>query len=306
MNVRTAVRRVLACGLLLAGSTLLAARPIASGQPQFAFSVFDVPGSINTEAWGINAAGDIVGIYQDTSKAVRGFLRHGKTITSVDYPQEPGGPAVFRTQAEGINPQGDIVGAYKLVGESTMSWHAFLLTRHGEFRNLDVPGWTGTLATGILPDGTIVGCVHSTNMTTTMQGFVRDPDGTVTLLPYPGTMVYGAPPDRRFLAGRYVDATVPPNQHYGFELDDAGIHYFRVPGSSFTQALGANARGEVVGYFFEDGHYGGFLKDGDDFTKIAHPGAVDTYIWGINPSGDIVGGSWNGTVEHGLVGLRTR
>lgn len=305
MIVRHGVPRLAALGFLVL-TVLCAARPLASTWPQFDFSLFDVPGSINTEAWGINASGDVVGIYQDTAGAVHGFRFRAGEFTSIDYSADPAGPSVVRTQVGGINPQGDMVGAYKLAGESAMSWHAFLRTRHGEYVNLDVPGWPGTLATGILPDGTIVGCVHSTNMTTTMRAFVRDPAGTVSVLPYPGTMAYGAPPDQRFLVGRYVDATTPPNQHYGFELDAGGIHYFRVPGSSFTQAWGANARGEIAGCFFANGHYGGFVKDGAEFTTIAHPDAVDTYVYGINARGDVAGGSWDGTTEHGLVGHRVR
>lgn len=271
---------------------------------RFDFTLFDFPGSINTEAWGINPVGDIVGIYQDTADAVHGFLRRSDSFVSIDYPPAPNGPAVIRTQAEGINPQGDIVGAYKLEGERQIVWHSFLLTRHGEFRNIDVPGWAGTVATGILPDGTILGCVHQTNMNTTMFGFVRTADGDVSVSSVPGTMNYGATPDLRMIVGRYIDVTTLPGQHWGFVLDDTGFHYFRVPGSSFTQALGVSARGEIVGYDVKDGVTRGFLRDGDDFTDIAYPGATDTYVWALSASGDVAGGAWDGTQEHGLVGKR--
>ncbi len=296
-------RRLLALvGILFVAPLGLAG---ADSQPQYEFTSFDFPGALQTEATGINPAGDIVGIYQDTALAVHGFLRRNGEFTSVDYPAADGGPRVVRTQAGGINPQGDIVGAYKLAGESNIVWHSFLLTRHGEYRNIDVPGWTGTVATGILPDGTIVGCVHQTNMNTTMYGFVRDADGDVSVSSYSGTMNYGATPDRSTIVGRYIDVSTPPAQHYGLVLDESGAHHFRVPGSSFTQAWGINPRGEVVGYFTKDGLVRGFVKDGDEFTVISYPDAVQTYALGINASGDIVGGAWDGSREHGFVGKRT-
>lgn len=278
----------------------------AAPDPRFEFAPFDFPDAINTEPWGINASGDIVGIYQDAAKIVHGFVFRNGVPSAIDYPGTENGPAVIRTQAEGINPQGDIVGAYKLAGEPAIVWHSFVLTRHGEFQNIDVAGWRGTVATAILPDGTIVGCVHQTNMNTTMYGFVRSPEGDVSVSSASGTMNLGATPDHRIIVGRYVDVSNGPTQHYGFILDDTGLNYFRVPGSSFTQAWGVNARGEVVGYATTSGVVRGFLKNGDDFTEIAYPGGVETYALGINSRGDIVGGVWDGTQEHAFIAKRTR
>lgn len=278
----------------------------ADHQPAFEFTSFDFPLALHTEASGINPSGDVVGIYADSARVVHGFLRRNGTFSSIDYPMAPGDPPVIRTQTGGINPQGDIVGAYRLAGEPGYVWHSFLLTRHGEFRNIDVPGWFGTVATGILPDGTIVGCVHNTNMNTTMYGFVRDPDGEISVAADSGTMNLGATPDHRIIVGRYVDVSVPPAQHFGFVRDENGLNLFRVPESSFTQAWGANARGDVVGYFVKEGLVRGFLKEGNEFTTISYPDAGETYALGINASGDIVGGALDGTHEHAFVARRTR
>jgi hypothetical protein len=133
---------------------------------------------------------------------------------------------------------------------------------------------------------------------------VRTADGDVSVSSAAGTMNYGATPDLGMIVGRYVDVTTPPAQHWGFVLDGTGLHYFRVPGSSFTQALGVSARGEIVGYAVKEGVTRGFLRDGDEYADIAHPGAVDTYVWATNASGDIAGGAWDGTREHGLLGKR--
>jgi hypothetical protein len=260
-----------------------------------------------TEAFGINPAGDIVGVYRDPAIGQRGFLLEKGVFASIEYPATSGGPAVVYTDARGINPAGDIVGMYRLVGEAPTVMHGYLRTKAGEFVNVDVPGRMGTVATGILPDGTIVGCSHDTNMTTTMHGFVRDPFGNISDYPVSGTMHYGATPGLTQIAGRYADTSSGPVQHYGYVADDAGLHLFRVPGTVVTQAWGINPRGEVVGFSSAVGiGYRGFVKDGDEFTTIHYPGATATFAYGINAGGDVVGSYYDGTKYRAFLASRTQ
>jgi len=67
------------------------------------FKQIDYPGSVQTEAFGINAAGDIVGRYEDIHGVQHGFLLRNGLFTSIDSP----GP---NTYAWGINSRGEIVG----------------------------------------------------------------------------------------------------------------------------------------------------------------------------------------------------
>lgn len=67
------------------------------------FKQIDYPGSLQTEAFGINAAGDIVGRYLDAHGVNHGFLLSDGEFTSIDS----AGP---NTYAWGINSKGDIVG----------------------------------------------------------------------------------------------------------------------------------------------------------------------------------------------------
>jgi probable HAF family extracellular repeat protein len=65
-----------------------------------------------------------------------------------------------------------------------------------------------------------------------------------------------------------------------------------VPGSTFTQALGINNAGQIVGDFMDaTGRFHGFLKDGATITIIDVPGAFpgSTRAFGINDAGQIVG-----------------
>jgi uncharacterized membrane protein len=65
------------------------------------FASLDVPGSISTQAFGINNRGQITGGYRDASGRQRGFLRDGHRYQTLDT---PGGNI-----ASGINDRGEIV-----------------------------------------------------------------------------------------------------------------------------------------------------------------------------------------------------
>jgi uncharacterized membrane protein len=65
------------------------------------FASFDVPGSIYTQAFGINNRGQITGGYRDASGRQRGFLRDGNRYRTLDA---PGGNI-----ASGINDRGEII-----------------------------------------------------------------------------------------------------------------------------------------------------------------------------------------------------
>jgi len=71
------------------------------------FTSFDVPESLSTAAWDVNARREIVGVYTDADRKVHGFLVDADwQFTTIDFPDA----TVTRTL--GINSRGDVVGAY--------------------------------------------------------------------------------------------------------------------------------------------------------------------------------------------------
>jgi probable HAF family extracellular repeat protein len=84
---------VLSLSVLL--STLVAAQDAS-----YTFTNIDVPGATLTEAYGINAAGQIVGHFQDATGHTHGFLKDGATFTTIDV------PGALYTEAHGINTAG--------------------------------------------------------------------------------------------------------------------------------------------------------------------------------------------------------
>ena len=71
------------------------------------FTSFDVPNSLSTAAWDINARREIVGVYTDAERKVHGFMvKADWQFTTIDF------PGATTTRTLGINSRGDVVGAY--------------------------------------------------------------------------------------------------------------------------------------------------------------------------------------------------
>ena len=70
------------------------------------FTLISFPGSTDTEAYGINDDGLIVGLYADAAGNTHGFLYDAGKITSFDYPGSDD------TEPFGINGDGGVVGTF--------------------------------------------------------------------------------------------------------------------------------------------------------------------------------------------------
>jgi probable HAF family extracellular repeat protein len=99
--------------------------------------------------------------------------------------------------------------------------------------------------------------------------------------------------DRGDITGEYIR----PDGESGFVRDETGrIKTFDVGGARGTEAVKINDRGQIVGRYSEDTPFvddsarvRGYLRDGDEVTKIDYPDAVDTLPTGINDRGHVVG-----------------
>jgi uncharacterized membrane protein len=222
------------------------------------FVPINVPDTFSTAVHGINAQGDIVGVYAATPDDLsqHGFLlRHGRYTTIA-------GPNGVPIDPAGINAEGDIVGTYFDPQDQTS--HGFLL-RHGRYITIDHPDATFTFPAGINDKGDIVGTYASR--------FVVN-----------GQDIHG------FLLHR------PAAEEDGSGHDDAGAFTdIDAPGADFTNANGINSEGDVVGnyYSFAHGFFHGFVLHRGRYTTIDDPHADQnsggTGAAGINSEGDVVG-----------------
>ena len=126
---------------------------VGLAQADLIYTTLDLPGATDTQALGINNAGQIVGAFEAGGLQVpsHGFLLSGGAYTQLDVPGTVSG-----TVASGINASGQIVGTW---GGTTGS--GFLLSG-GNYTSINVPSsWAspvqGTLANGINDSGQIVG-----------------------------------------------------------------------------------------------------------------------------------------------------
>ena len=65
-----------------------------------------------------------------------------------------------------------------------------------------------------------------------------------------------------------------------------------------TLATGLNDADTVVGYLYGPDGIEGFVWRTGSATLLDYPGAIDTYLWGINSSGEIVGTADFGTPQQ--------
>jgi hypothetical protein len=262
--------------LAAAGIALFAAAAQAQNPVIYTSTAFDVPfatGS-NTKPFAINARGDIVGRYVDSSTGYpRGFLRHsdGTFAPPVDVPVANTG-----TVLRGIDSRGNVVGKYFDPVPNQSATHGFLLSAGGTFTPFDVnlsAAIAGTtVANGLNNPGQIIGqysvptglpgCSISFPF---LHGFLRNTDGSFTAIDFPAANVIETRAqgidDSGNIVGTYVVAANPPNAcdktlditTHGFLRDPQGNYTtIDVPasaGATDTSVTGMNDAGDVTGVF---------------------------------------------------------
>jgi hypothetical protein len=128
------------------------------------YTPIDPPGSISTQAQGLNDSGVVVGSYSDSGGTSYGFVDNGGAYTQL-APTPASGCGAFAVDcniAWGVNNSGAVVGSFFTTTGPTINdgaEHGFLYTNgnYSTFTQLDVPGAGSTAAYGISNDGIVVG-----------------------------------------------------------------------------------------------------------------------------------------------------
>jgi uncharacterized membrane protein len=275
---------------------------LTSFAQEFNFASFDVPGAVLTRPFGVNARGQIVGLYRDIN-GNHGFLR--KTDGTYTAIQVPG--STF-TNATSINARGDIVGRWT---DGAGNNHGYLRQADGQFILFDpatpcVVGKAQTVPHGINDIGDMVGRCYDSNGKE--LGWLWSHDGTFTILDDPGHLTTDAwmPTNRDLTVGDYSDAT--EFVHGYARTSDSGFVTLDFPGNQ-TSLRAMNERGDITGiYSPATGPFHGFLMTDGRFTIIDYPGGTSsggTLV--INDSGLIVGGYIDTAgKEHGFIATHVR
>jgi probable HAF family extracellular repeat protein len=258
---------------------------------QYRFETINFPSSVETQANGINARGDIVGIYIDAENVSHSFLLHKGIFTTIEVP--------FATEtlaARGINARGDIVGNFH---DSTFTRHGYLLS-NGQFTQIDYPGASVTILERINNAGDITGTWFDDRGN--VSAFIRR-DGKFQNVSIPNGSnenVRSAQDNGRVLVGSVILNV--DGGYRGFISRDPGkFELIEYPGLAVpcSGLRSINQRGDIVGAFgyvnvvdecyppFDDQH--GFLLRDGQFTLIEFPGSPSTDAMCINDDGVIVG-----------------
>jgi probable HAF family extracellular repeat protein len=252
------------------------------------WTTIDPPGSVNTQAAGINTAGQIVGGFFDAHQVFHGFLLSDGVYTTIDPPSST------YTQAWGINDSGQISGSYN---DSASYTHGFLLS-DGVFKTLDFPKAVATYALGINNSGDIVGWADMPGGA--YQGFLwkkgkyialNDPKGVK------GTRANGIN-DAGDIVGYYMNGA---GAAVGFVLQNEKYRDILYPKArnTFVYDIANNRR--LVGFAVSTVSTGFAFKSGWGFSRVNFPGGKGTDVVGINNVGQKVGSYRNGSGFHGFL-----
>jgi hypothetical protein len=199
------------------------------------YQILTVPSSTYSLATGINAAGVIVGVYEDLSGVRRGFANNGGTVSNVDF------PGANATQVIGVNDAGQMVGDYF---DAASVEHGFV-SSGGTFTTIDFPGATSTAAAGINAAGDIVGTWSDA---TGFHSFLLQA-GVFTPINFPlagSTAAFGIN-DTGEIAGSYADGGYP----HGFVYAGGAFSTVDVAGASGTHLTRIKNGGLVTGYYID-------------------------------------------------------
>lgn len=270
--------------LIFAAVLLAASVPLALGQGTY--TQFDVPSATYTVGVGIDSAGDVVGFYGDASGNYDGFLLSGGTYTTIDYPG-----STF-TGLAAINDMGQIVGEgrepnvgflYDVQSQTFTTinrpgatfTYPFTINNAGvvggavthgifttgfelvdsQYRVISPPRTSYSSVSGITASGTPFGVAGTTKGTFDFR-FSRGEYSQFAIPNAPGAQLQGVNPAGTAVVGSYNPSS---GVTAGFLYQIGTLTTLQFPGSSFTEAFGVNAAGEVVRAFDDaEGNAHGF------------------------------------------------
>ena len=278
---------------------ICAAGSPAKADPILGIQTIDVPGAVagTTTPEAINDSGEIAGTYLDPAVGFRVFSLQGGAYAAVDPAN-----AVNGSNLVSLNNSGQIVGFANTATPPTFG--NYFLASGGTFSPFPPAGATvpsGASYSGLNDSGAIAGQTNI-GITGNTAAFVSA-NGAVTPIAPPTTTStsINAINDLGSVVGGYFPAVMPsPTANQAAFLYANGIYTtLDVPGSTFTEATGINNDGVVVGYFDQAPITGpggiqvtpitGFTYANGVYTDYSVPGQIETELFGINDSGQVVG-----------------
>jgi hypothetical protein len=260
-------------------------------------TTFDYPGASSTLPQKINEKGDVVGVFVDSSKVTRGFVRFSDGSFSAPI-VDPDDTVGF-TEGRGINNSGTVAGDYT---SSDGNHHGFFLSG-STFTEYDVPGAISTSVLSISDPGDFTGSFSYDGAI--FQGYVNI-GGTVTSFSIPGsplTLAYDINNSKQLVVGYYIDSS---GIVHGYYRDKNEALHFPIdpPSSTATILFGVNNKNWVVGRYADSSGvtHGLFFVPPNKFFTFDYPGSTLTSLNGISQQGLICGRYADASgISHGFL-----
>ena len=261
---------------------------------EYDYKKIDFPGAAQTQVFGFNDNGTVVGNFTDTQGTVHGFLYRAGNYEAVDF------PAALETGFEGINNAEQIAGYYR---GTDQRYHGIILA-NSAYREISFPEALDTVAWDINNRGDVVGGFDYTDQNTVIAFLDRHDSFSSFEDPVapPAQTQADAINDHGQIVGVYVD--LAGNVH-GFLRQNGAFFPVEFPGTTAGgEAEGINNEGQIAGrYFGGRGGALGFIRSGTRFTTLVFPGAAICAARKINNHGVVVGiyRSEPGQPLHGFI-----
>ena len=198
-------------------------------------------------------------------------------------------PNANDTEVRKINNRGDVVGI-DFIYPNTV--RAFVRDEKGSFTVFDAtPQARETDPADINARGEVVGSYIDTSQHNGSHGFVRNPDGDITIFDAPNAlMTLGVCINARGeIAGNFVDGAF---NFYSYVRDHKGnIVVFKAPDASPTYVAAINDGGDIAGFFDDQSQGGkgrGYIRDrSGSFTVFDMAGTPSIIEETLRESGPI-------------------
>jgi hypothetical protein len=282
-------------GIAVAAALLAAPRRSSAQGAAYTFTRILVPGSVSTEATGIDGSGQVVGTYRNADGTFHGYVFDGTTYRTVDF------PGAGHTYLFGLDGSGRTVGSY---GTTLSGPYHGLIVEADTFSSFDFPAHE-TDGRAINSGGQIVG-IYDAGPGTPDHGYLKTGDA-YTSIDVPGandTQAFGIN-DAGTITGTYRDAA----GLHGFFYSAGRFGAINFPEASQTLVAGINNAGAVVGSSQRGAgaNVHGFVLSGNGYRSISVdvPGVVITLPVAINDAGLVVGHYYGGDCPDGCGFLAT-
>lgn len=260
--------------LMVAAVLMLACVPLALAQGTY--TQIDYPGANMTEATGINNAGDITGLYEDSAGG-HGFLLSKGVYTTIDY------PGAQYSYLYGINDNGQIVGLAEPLG--------FVYDINTQtFTAISYPGATSTYPLAINNAGTIAGYFQQQKGNHLLTAGFELAGSAYTLvgpLNANATYPWGISASGELVGYAYL---APTASYVDFTFAQSKFRQITIPHATFPLVYGTNPEGSaVVGSYEPFTGVTGFIFRGNTLLPLSFPGSITTEAYGINDARAVVG-----------------